>query len=256
MNILTQNNQQSMTSQQIAELVSSRHDVVRKSIERLVTRGVIQLPPVTEVKLNQSLSPNSKTVVYVFSGEQGKRDSYVVVAQLSPEFTGALVDRWQELENQVSASSPVTPALPNFTNPADAAIAWAAEYKAKELAQAQVSELQPKAEALDKISHSQGSLGVREAAKALGMGQNAFVDWCIDDRKSVSARFMYRDEFTGRLNAYSHRIKQGFITQYMDYFIDRGGIDRAKPKIKFTPAGVTKIAEMMQKERSKEVESM
>ncbi len=64
----------------------------------------------TEVKLNQALRPNSKTMVYVFSGEQGKRDSFVVVAQLSPEFTGALVDRWQELEQQVSASSPVTPA--------------------------------------------------------------------------------------------------------------------------------------------------
>ena len=28
----------------------------------------------------------------------GKRDSYVVVAQLSPEFTDRLVDRWQALE--------------------------------------------------------------------------------------------------------------------------------------------------------------
>ena len=38
---------------------------------------------------------------YVFSGEQGKRDSIIVVAQLSPEFTARLVDRWQELEAQV-----------------------------------------------------------------------------------------------------------------------------------------------------------
>lgn len=37
-------------------------------------------------------------VEYVFSGEQGKRDSIIVVAQLSPEFTARLVDRWQELE--------------------------------------------------------------------------------------------------------------------------------------------------------------
>lgn len=100
MNILTQNNQQSMTSHQIAELVGSRHDKVKQSIERLVAKGVIQLPPMGEVKINQSLSPNNKTVVYVFSGEQGKRDSIVVVAQLSPEFTAKLVDRWAELEQQ------------------------------------------------------------------------------------------------------------------------------------------------------------
>ena len=36
--------------------------------------------------------------MYVFSGEQGKRDSIIVVAQNSPEFTAILVDRWQELE--------------------------------------------------------------------------------------------------------------------------------------------------------------
>jgi hypothetical protein len=29
-----------------------------------------------------------------------KRDSYIVVAQLCPEFTARLVDRWQELENK------------------------------------------------------------------------------------------------------------------------------------------------------------
>jgi len=65
--------------------------------------GVIQLPQIEEVKDLQSLSPNNKTQVYVFSGDQGKRDSIIVVAQLSPEFTARLVDRWQELESGLSA---------------------------------------------------------------------------------------------------------------------------------------------------------
>ena len=107
MNILTQSTDTKMTSQQIADLVGSRHDVVRKSIERLATSkpnkpAAIQLPPMTEVKQNQSLSPNSKTAVYVFTGEQGRLDSIVVVAQLSPEFTAALVKRWDELEKGVA----------------------------------------------------------------------------------------------------------------------------------------------------------
>lgn len=87
-----------MSSGEIAELVGSRHDNVRVSIERLADAGVIQLPAMQEVKNNQSLSPNNKSKVYVFSGEQGKRDSIIVVAQLCPEFTAKIVDRWLELE--------------------------------------------------------------------------------------------------------------------------------------------------------------
>ena len=90
-----------MTSREIAELVGSRHDKVKQSIERLAAEkenkpAVICLPPLGEY-LDSLGRPASE---YIFSGEQGKRDSIVVVAQLSPEFTARLVDRWQELESQ------------------------------------------------------------------------------------------------------------------------------------------------------------
>jgi len=49
--------------------------------------------------------------VFVFSGNRGKRDSIVVVAQLSPEFTAKLVDRWAELEAQVAAPAVKDPKL-------------------------------------------------------------------------------------------------------------------------------------------------
>lgn len=96
MNILTQTNQQSMTSQQIADLVGSRHDNVKRTILSLNTAGVIQLPQREEVKNDRGQT----VVLYRFTGEQGRLDSIVVVAQLSPEFTAKLVDRWAELEQQ------------------------------------------------------------------------------------------------------------------------------------------------------------
>ena len=94
--------QQTMSSREIAELVESRHDNVRVTIERLAERGVIALPAMQEKPTG-----GRPSVEYVFSGEKGKRDSLVVVAQLSPEFTGRLVDRWQELEK--SATKPSAP---------------------------------------------------------------------------------------------------------------------------------------------------
>lgn len=89
-----------MNSIQIADLVESEHHHVRISIERLVKKNLIQLPPMRKVENKQSTSPNRFTNAYEFLGETGKRDSIVVVAQLCPEFTARLVDRWQELEHQ------------------------------------------------------------------------------------------------------------------------------------------------------------
>lgn len=109
MDITISENKPTMTSREIAELVESRHDDVKRSIERLVNKGVIAQPPMADV---QTLGGNNRTYttqVYVFSGEKGKRDSIVVVAQLSPEFTARLVDRWQELEKKLQDPHSVVP---------------------------------------------------------------------------------------------------------------------------------------------------
>ncbi|MEI1656762.1 Rha family transcriptional regulator, partial [Escherichia coli] len=101
MNTAIFNDKVSMTSVEIAELVGSQHGNVRISIERLAKRGVIQLPAMQKVENEQSFSQNKFTNAYIFEGEQGKRDSIIVVAQLCPEFTARLVDRWRELEEQI-----------------------------------------------------------------------------------------------------------------------------------------------------------
>ena len=91
MNALTNNKQLTMSSREIAAVVNSRHDKVKLSMERLQEKGLIRLTPMGEV------NEGGQTVqVY----HVGKRDSYIVVAQLSPEFTAVLVDRWQELESK------------------------------------------------------------------------------------------------------------------------------------------------------------
>ena len=98
--ISTISNNQTMSSLEIAELVDSRHDKVKQSIERLVERGVIAQPPMGNV-VKTSNGRKYETEIYLFSGVKGKRDSIVVVAQLSPEFTAKLVDRWEYLERKL-----------------------------------------------------------------------------------------------------------------------------------------------------------
>lgn len=100
MNLIT-NNALTMSSQEIADLVGSRHDNVKIAIDRLVAKGVISQPAMQD-------GPKAGNGVVVQEYLVNKRDSFVVVAQLSPEFTAALVDRWQALEEH--AARPMTQA--------------------------------------------------------------------------------------------------------------------------------------------------
>jgi phage antirepressor YoqD-like protein len=96
--------QRTMTSREIADLVESRHDSVKRSIDRLAESGVISQPPLVdgEVSANKLIEK-----VYVIS----QRDTYIIVAQLSPQFTARLVDRWQELEKQVASAMNIPTSL-------------------------------------------------------------------------------------------------------------------------------------------------
>lgn len=77
-----------MSSREITKLVNSRHSDVCKSIETLISKGVIggyQPKPYTH--------PQNGQIYYEYF--LNKRDTYILVAQFSPEFTAAVIDRWQ-----------------------------------------------------------------------------------------------------------------------------------------------------------------
>ena len=94
-----------MSSREIAELVNSRHDDVKRSIDRLAQNGVIVQPPTADEHSEDTMGRTRITVVYLLD----KRSSLIVVAQLCPEFTARIVDRWQELEAQQAANLPAIP---------------------------------------------------------------------------------------------------------------------------------------------------
>lgn len=149
-----------MTSQEIADLVEKRHDNVKRTIETLANQGVIVRPQIEDEPGNDAMGRPRVTQVYVFTGERGKRDSIVVVAQLSPKFTARLVDRWQELESGVAA-------LPKTLPEALRLAADLADQKAK--VEQALAIAAPKAEALDLISASDDAVTITQASKLLGI---------------------------------------------------------------------------------------
>lgn len=153
-----------MSSREIAVLVESRHDKVKQSIERLAERGLISFTPVGENPKEQGGRPG--TVYHV-----NKRDSYIVVAQLSPEFTAKLVDRWQELEEAAQFGFSIPKSIPEALRLA----ADLAEQKA--VLEAKIATDKPKVEFAEAVRHMDDTCTVEEFAKTIGTGRNRFYKW-------------------------------------------------------------------------------
>lgn len=181
-----------MTSQEIADLVEKRHDNVKRTIETLANQGVIVRPQIEDEPGNDAMGRPRVTQVYVFTGERGKRDSIVVVAQLSPKFTARLVDRWQELESGVAA-------LPKTLPEALRLAADLADQKAK--VEQALAIAAPKAEALDLISASDDAVTITQASKLLGIKRVVLTNWLHANG------WVYRQN--GTWVAYDKHIKNG-----------------------------------------------
>jgi len=221
---LTQTNL-TMTSMQIAELVEKRHDNVRRTIETLANQFVISLPQFEEI--NTSGRPAH---VYRFIGEQGKRDSIVVVAQLSPEFTARLVDRWQELEAQAQQ-----PAIPQNLPDALRLAADLAEQKSQ--AEAALALAAPKVQGFDRIANATGLLSLRETATTLKVPERQFIQWM------QRHDWLYRRAGKGTLLAYAERIKEGYLEhKAVTIHNDRTGSDEVRESVRVTPLGLTALA--------------
>lgn len=214
---------QTMSSREIAQLCQKPHDNVLKLIRSLIDGGIVK-----STTPHQYMHPQNGQWYTEFLSD--KRDSLVVVARLSPEFTAAVIDRWQELETQNNA-------LPNFADPVQAARAWADAVEKQQLAIAQVAELQPKADALDVISTASNSLNLRETAKTLGVQEKKFVAWCIKHD------WLYRDA-KSKLCPIAHRIQKGFLEQRAVPFTKPNGETGVSTQAMFTAKALTHLSKI------------
>lgn len=154
-----------MSSREIADLVESRHDSVKRTIERLQDKGLIQLTPMVEVKNHLGQVVTEYQLI--------KRDSYVVVAQLSPEFTARLVDRWQELENQQ---------MPQIPQTLSEALRLAADQAEQiERQNLLIEQQRPKVEFVQRYVEAGTTKSLRETAKILKVPERAMIDCLVGD---------------------------------------------------------------------------
>ncbi|EKQ8001599.1 phage antirepressor KilAC domain-containing protein [Raoultella ornithinolytica] len=221
-----------MSSLDIAGLVGSRHDSVKRTIERLADSGVITLPPMVEKP-----TAGRPTTAFVFEGEKGKRDSIIVVAQLSPEFTARLVDRWQELEAQIAkpAFDPMV-----ALNDAEFLRGTLLTYSEKVIAlEHQVDEMKPDVEALERIAKADGSMCVTDAAKHLQV-QPKFLFKLLSER-----HWIYRRAGGKAWLGYQEKIQAGYLEHKVTTVSRSDGSEKIVEQVLITAKGITKISKLL-----------
>ncbi len=207
MNLISTNQPLTMSSQEMAELTNTRHDSVKRTAKLLQQKGLIGNPQIVE-------KPTAGRPVDVFYFD--KRDSLVLVARLSPEFTAAIVDRWQELENAAAPKVPQTYAE---------ALQLAAD-QAKQLEAAK-----PAVEFVERYVEAGNAVSIREAAKRLQYKERSFIE-CLQRDK-----YLYR--LSGNLAPYaSDKTAELFEVKTGE----RNGHTFTQTRV--TPAGIAKFAQV------------
>lgn len=208
-----------MTSREMADLTEKRHDNVRRTIESLFHEGLISKPQIEDG--NKSANGVVERVYHVC-----KRDSYVIVAQLSPAFTARLVDRWQELEAVVSA--------PQFQIPTTLAGALRLAAEQAETIEAQALALTAAAPAIEfvaKYADSTGLKGFRQVCKLLGAKETEFREFLLNKK------IMYR--LGGEWVPHAAHMDTGrFVVKAGTSDVSGHAFNSAK----FTPKGVQWVA--------------
>lgn len=207
-----------MSSREIASVVKSRHADVIRSIERLIASGTIDRYAPTAYTHAQNGQQYQEYFV-------SKRDSYVVVAQMSPAFTAALVDRWQELEFQHSK-------IPKSF--ADALRLAADQQELIEKQQALIEHQKPAVEFVGRYVEAGNTKSIREVAKTLGIPERQFID------RLTTEGVLFRAVPGGPLLPYSVHQKKGYFS------VKAGEANgHAYGQTRFTSEGITWIAKRL-----------
>ena len=208
------NQSNAMSSRDIAKMIGISHGEVKRLIKSLETTQ----------RLSQPLSVN----LYERQGETreeyllNKRDSLQAIARLAPAFIAQALDYWQEREQRAH--------LPDFTNPAVAARAWAEEFERRQAAEQQLALTAPKADFFDRYMQVDDSLGFRQLCKMLKVKEPEFRQFLFE------RNIMYRAN--GALMPQQHHLQAGYFTVHASV----GENQHAFSQARFTAKGVKWIA--------------
>lgn len=213
---------QTMTSEQLAELLQIEHNELRKKANAMASKGLLEF---REESAHNPLGGRPRLVMHF-----DKRNSMVISAKLNDQLLVAVVDRWIELER------PASPApIPQTYSDALRLAADLSEQNSH--LQLVVSEQAPKVEALARISQARGTMCLTDAAKHLGVQRKVLLAWMRENR------WIYRREGSARWVAYQPREAAGLLEHKVTVLgLEEDGERRLASQVLVTPKGLAALA--------------
>lgn len=220
--LIAMNAEITMGTREIAEMLGKRHADIMRSAERLWESGVIGgSTPLAHTPYVHEQNRQEYTEYRL-----NKRDSLILVAQNSPEFTAAIVDRWQELEAQAKPQIPKTYA--------EALLEAGRLALELEKSQQQLAIAAPKAAIVDRVMERTNLLNATQVGQQVGLS-------AVKLNRSL-------DQIGG---VYSKSVKRGrvFAQPWLDSgFGEMKQTEQGYPQALFTTKGAIRVVELLTSE--------
>lgn len=199
----TINAKETMSSIEIAVLTSKQHSNVMRDIRNLLEQGVSQINfELAEYSDNQGKPRPCYNLT--------KKGCLILASGYDALLREKIINRWEELEMEKRSN---VIQLPDFTNPAEAAIAWAEQYKAKETA---LLEAKAAKDHVKLLVHNGKTYTSSEIAKELGMKSAIALNKLLEEK-----RIQYKQNGTWLM--YSEYSEKGY-TSVKQIQLDNGTI--------------------------------
>lgn len=249
MNAVTQNTQVSqntMTSLEIVDMINKEREAVEQltgKVQKVLqhkdflekVRKVLGEIQSAEFSADYTDDRNRSQKCYRFP----KREATLMAMSYSPAISAAVYDKMTALEEIVASQA--VQALPNFSNPAEAARAWALEYeRSEQLAlvveqkEALLIEQAPKVDYVEKYMEVDGSLGIQAAARVLKCNMRELGHWLVD------RKLAFRSQPANTLLPYATSINKGLMLVKVGV---KSGGDSSYQQMKITNKGMQYLAE-------------
>jgi len=219
---------QTMGTSEIAKLIGKRHADIKRSYKNLFDKGLME----GGTDQAHPFKTNDGQLFYEFRLNQ--RNSIILVAQNCPEFTAVLVDRWQELEDEINKKQTPQKSIPGTY--AEALLEAGRLALEVEKQQLMLEEQKPSVQFCEQVSQAKNDLLIRDFAKALSkdgfkIGQNKLFEWLRQNKILMSNNQPYQRFIdNGYFNVVTRLVQtnSGTITKYTPMVTGKGQIALSK----------------------------